>query len=49
MNYLTSILLIGGIMCLSYGINQDNGIMLFIGAISLGAYSGIYYHKVWRE
>ena len=49
MNYLMSILLTGGVICLSYGVNQDNGIMLIIGAISLGAYNGIYYNKVWRK
>lgn len=49
MNYLTAILLTAGVMSLSYGVNQDNGIMLIIGAICLGVYNGIYYHKVWRK
>lgn len=49
MNYLTVILLTAGVMCLSYGINQCNIITAIIGAISLGAYNGIYYNKVWRK
>ena len=49
MNILTSILLGIGVMCLSYGINQCDIITAIIGAIYLGAYNGIYYHKVWRK
>ena len=49
MSYLTSILLIVGIMCLSYGINKDNMISTLIGAICLGIYNGVYHHKVWDK
>lgn len=49
MNILTSILLGIGVMCLSYGINQCDIITAIIGAICLGVYNGIYYHKVWRK
>lgn len=46
MNYLTTILLTGGVISLSYGINQDNGIIILIGAICLGIYNGIIN---WRK
>ncbi len=49
MNYLTSILLISGIICLCYGINQDNLIIGSIGGFCLGVYNSIYYYKVWRK
>ena len=49
MNYLTAVLLTSGVICLSYGINQCDIITAIIGAISLGVYNGIYYHKVWRK
>ena len=49
MSYLTSILLTGGVMCLSYGINQDDAIITLTGAICLGIYNGIYYYKIWRK
>lgn len=49
MNILTSLLLCCGVMCLSYGINQDDTIITLIGAIGLGVYNGIYYHKIWRK
>ena len=49
MDYLTTFLLVCGVMCLSYGINQDNLIIGFIGGSCLGAYNGIYYCKVWRK
>jgi len=46
MNYLTAILLTAGVMSLSYGVNQGDTITTIVGAICLGAYNGIYYHKV---
>ena len=49
MSYLTSILLTGGVMSLSYGINQGNSIMTIVGCACLGAYNGFYYCKVWRK
>lgn len=49
MNYLTTILLIGGIVTVCYGINHNNRIMLIIGGICLGIYNSIYYHKIWRK
>ena len=49
MSYLTTILLVCGVMCLSYGINQDNMISTLIGAICLGIYNSIYHNKVWDK
>ena len=49
MNYLTAILLTTGVISLSYGVNQGDTITTIVGAICLGAYNGIYYHKVWRK
>ncbi len=49
MDFITSILLTGGVMSLSYGINQGDKITIIIGAICLGAYNGIYYCKIWRK
>lgn len=46
MSYLTSILLTGGVICLSYGVNQGDTITTTVGAICLGVYNGIYYHKI---
>ena len=49
MSYLTAVLLTSGVICLSYGINQSSLISTIVGAICLGIYNDIYYHKVWRK
>lgn len=45
MNYLTTILLVCGVMCQSYGISQGNLIIGIIGGFCLGVYNGIVYNK----
>ena len=41
MGILTTTLLAGGVILISYGINQNNSLMIIVGGILLGVYSGI--------
>lgn len=41
MGILTTILLSGGVILISYGINQNNSLMIIVGGILLGVYNGI--------
>lgn len=41
MAILTTTLLAGGVILMSYGINQNNSFMIIVGGILLGAYNGI--------
>lgn len=41
MGILTTTLLAGGVICISYGTNQNNSIMIIVGGILLGTYNGI--------
>lgn len=41
MGILTTTLLAVGVILLSYGINQNNSIMIIVGGILLGTYNGI--------
>ena len=41
MGILTTTLLAGGVILMSYGINQNNSIMIIVGGILLGTYNGI--------
>ena len=41
MGILTTTLLAGGVMCVSYGINQNDLIITIVGGILLGTYNGI--------
>lgn len=45
MNYLTTFLLVCGVICQSYGINQDNLIIGIIGGACLGFYNSIIYYE----
>lgn len=40
-NVLINVLLACGIICLSYGINQNSLILSIVGGIFLGVYNGI--------
>ena len=41
MGILTTTLLAGGVMCISYGINQNDLFITVVGGILLGTYNGI--------
>ena len=41
MGILTTTLLAGGVILMSYGISQNNSIMIIVGGVLLGTYNGI--------